>query len=59
MPNLINSLKDKEKILDKYFKENPDIKKWLDLYNISNEQILNNLNQDNEYFPISIYSSTE
>jgi len=55
MPNLISSLEDKEKILDNYFKENSDIKKRLDLYNISNKQILNNLNQDNEYFPISIF----
>ncbi|MCL4417238.1 MAG: hypothetical protein M1365_11170 [Actinobacteria bacterium] len=59
MSVLIKSLEDKEKILDKYFKENPDIKKWLDLYNISNEQILKNLNPNNEYIPISIYSSTE
>lgn len=56
---LIKSIEDSEKILDDYLKENPEIAKWLKLYNISKEQILENLGQNISSFPLSTYSSAE
>lgn len=56
---VIKSTKDTEKMLEDYIKDNPEIGKWLKVFNITKEQILKNMEQDTEDFPISTYSSAE